>query len=64
MRTLIFQNSDKKIVKISALKVVIAFFWLPRDLESNMINKEAYRKPQKASRKPPEGYKKFQGRIP
>ena len=37
-------------------------FGLPGDLVSNNINKEAYRKPQKASRKPPGRYKKFQGR--
>jgi hypothetical protein len=35
---------------------------LPGDLVRNIINKEAYRKPQKASRKPPGRYKKFQGR--
>ena len=34
-------------------------FGLPGDLVSNIINKEAYRKPQKASRKPPGSYKKF-----
>jgi hypothetical protein len=34
------------------------------DLVSNIRNKEAYRKPQKASRKPPGRYKKFQGRNP
>jgi hypothetical protein len=39
-------------------------FELPGDLVSNIINKEAYRKPQKASRKPPGRYKKFQGRNP
>ena len=39
-------------------------FWLPGDLVCNIINKEAYRKPQKASRKPPGSYKKFQGRNP
>ena len=37
-------------------------FGLPGDLVCNIINKEACRKPQKASRKPPERYKKFQGR--
>ena len=37
-------------------------FGLPGDLVCNIINKEAYRKPQKASRKPPGSYKKFQGR--
>ena len=39
-------------------------FGLPGDLVFNIINKEAYRKPQKASRKPPGRYKKFQGRNP
>ena len=39
-------------------------FGLLGDLVSNIINKEAYRKPQKASRKPPGSYKKFQGRNP
>jgi hypothetical protein len=28
------------------------------------MNKEAYKKPKKASRKPPGSYKKFQGRNP
>jgi hypothetical protein len=37
---------------------------LPSDLVCNISNKEAYRKPQKASRKPPGRYKKFQGRNP
>ena len=37
-------------------------FGLPGDLVCNVINKEACRKPQKASRKPPGRYKKFQGR--
>ena len=39
-------------------------FGLPGDLVCNIINKEAYRKPQKASMKPPGSYKKFQGRNP
>ena len=37
---------------------------IPGDLVCNIINKEACRKPQKASRKPPRSYKKFQGRNP
>ena len=37
-------------------------FGLPGDLVCNIINKEAYKKPQKASKKPPGRYKKFQGR--
>jgi hypothetical protein len=36
----------------------------PQALISSIINKEAYRKPQKASRKPPGRYKTFQGRNP
>ena len=39
-------------------------FELPGDLVCNIINKEAYRKSQKASRKPTGRYKKFQGRNP
>ena len=38
-------------------------FELAWDLVSNILNKEAYRNPQKASRKPAGRYKKFQGRI-
>ena len=39
-------------------------FQLPGDIVSNIMIKEAYRKPQKASRKPPGRYIKFQGRNP
>ena len=39
-------------------------FGLLRDLVSNIMNKEAYRKPQKASRKPTGRYIKFQSRYP
>ena len=35
-------------------------FGLPWDLISNIINKEAYKKPQKTFRKPQGSYKKFQ----
>ena len=48
----------------------VASWWLhgssllPGDLVCNIINKEAYRKPKKASRKLPGSYKKFQGRNP
>ena len=59
MKTLIFQNSNENIVRISALKVFVAswglpgsFLGLPGDLVSNIINKEAYRKPHEASKKP------------
>ena len=56
---------------ISALNFFCSFlgaswklFGLPGDIVSNIINKEAYRKPPKASRKPQGSYKKFQGRNP
>ena len=65
------QNSNKNIVRISALKYFVAswgflgsFLGLPGDLVSNIINKEAYRTPQKDSRKPKRSYKNFQGRNP
>jgi hypothetical protein len=41
-----------------------ASWGLPGAFVSNIINKEAYRKPLKNSRKPPGGFKKFQGRNP
>jgi hypothetical protein len=37
------------------------FLLLPGDLLCDITNKKAYRKPQKASRKPPGRYKKFSG---
>ena len=37
---------------------------LPGDLVINIMNKEAYRKSKKASRKPQGSYKTFQGRNP
>jgi hypothetical protein len=65
------QNSNENIVRISSLKIFVPswglpgrFFGLPRDLVSNIMNKEAYRKPQKSSRKPQGRYIKFQGRSP
>ena len=65
------QNSNKNIVRNSALKFFVAswglpgsFFGLPEDLVSNIINKEACRKPQKASRKPKGSFKNIQGRNP
>ena len=64
MKTSILQNSNENIVKISALTFFVASWGLPGDLVSNIINKEAYRKPQKASRKPQWSYKNFQGRNP
>ena len=62
------KNSNENIVKISALKFFASwglpggFFGLPGDLASNIINKEAYRKSQKAPRRPQGSYKEFQGR--
>ena len=65
------QNSNKNIVRISVLKFYVAswglpgiFYGLPGDLVIDIIIKEAYKKPQKAFRKPPGSYKKFQGRNP
>ena len=64
MKTSIFQNSNENIVRISALNFFVASWRLPEsflglsgDLVSNIINKEA-------CRKPPGRYKKFQGRNP
>ena len=71
MITPIFQNSNENIVGISALQFFEAswgllgrFLGLPGDLVSNIINKEAYRKLQKYSRKPKGSHKNFQGRNP
>ena len=71
MKTSIFQNSNKNIERISALNFFVAslgltgsFLGFPEDLLSNIINKEAYRKPQKDSRKPQGSHKNFQGRNP
>ena len=65
------QNSNKNIVRISALKFFAAswelsgsLLGLPWDLVSNIFDKKAYRKPQKAFRKPQGSYKKVQGRNP
>ena len=65
------QNSNENIVRISALKFFVAswglpgcFFGLPGDLVSNIINHEAYRKSQKASRKAPGSNKKNKGKNP
>ena len=73
MKTSIFQNSNKNIVRISALNFFCSFmgaswgaswrlFGLPEDLVSNIINKEANKKPKKASMKPQGNYKNLQGR--
>ena len=65
------QSSNENTVRVSALIFFVAslglpesFLGLPRDLVSNIINKEAYRKPENASRKPQGSYKNFQGRNP
>ena len=39
-------------------------FGLSWDLINNIIDREAYRKPKKASRKPKGSYKKLKGRNP
>jgi hypothetical protein len=71
MKTSIFRNSNENIVRISALKFFVASWALPGsflglsgDLVINIINKKAYRKPQRASRKPQGSYKNFLGRNP
>ena len=51
------QNSNKSIVRISALKFFVASQRLLGDLVSNIINKEDYRKPQKLPRSPKEAKK-------
>ena len=56
------QNSNENIVRISGLEFFEASWGLPGDLVSNIINKEVYRKPQKASWKLQGSFKKFQGR--
>ena len=64
------QKYQRNYFWISALSFFCSFlgaswklFGLPGDLVCTIINKEACRKPQKASRrKPPGRYKKFQGR--
>ena len=57
---------QRKYFWISALKVFVAswglpgsFFGLPGDLVSNIINKEAYRKPKKLPGSPQEATKFF-----
>ena len=69
MKTSIFQNSNKNIVRISALKLFLfswrfpdfpggfleAFWGLSEDLVRNIINKEANKKPKGS-------YINFQGR--
>ena len=42
------QNSNKNIVKISALKFFVASWGLPGDFVSNIMDKEAYKKPTKS----------------
>ena len=64
------QNSNENIVRIPALNFFVAswglpgrFLGLPGDLVSNIINKEACRKPQKDSRKPQKPIKTFTAEI-
>ena len=61
MKTSIFKNSNKNIVRISALKYFVASWGLPGrllgvsgDLVCNIINKEANRKPTRSPKKLPE----------
>jgi hypothetical protein len=65
------QNSNENVVRIFALKFFVtscglpgSFLGLPGDLVSNIIKKEAYKNPQKASKRPQESHKNFQGRNP
>ena len=62
MRSSICQNSNKNIVRISVLKVFIASLGLPVGFFIYDITHLVPRKPQKASKKLPESYTKFQGR--
>ena len=62
MRTSIFQNSNEKIVRISSLTVFIASLGLPVGFLIYNITYLVPHKAQKASRKLPGSYKKFQGR--
>ena len=60
------QNSNENIVRISALifsSLPGNFFGLPGDLVSSIINKQAYRKPQKLQGSPQEGTKNFRAEI-
>ena len=64
-----FQNTNDFFFWISVLNFFVtslglpgSFLRLPRDLLSNIITKESYRKPRKASRNPQGSYKNFQGR--
>ena len=61
---------QKKYFWISALKLFVAswrlpgsFLGIPGDLVSNIIDKEAYRKPRKAFKNPREALKTFNGEI-
>ena len=68
------QNNNENIARITALEFFVAswelpgsllgLLGLPGDLVSKIIDKEAYRKPKKASRRPQGSYKNFQGRSP
>jgi hypothetical protein len=70
MKTSIFKNSNKNIVRISALKYFVASWGLPGrllgvsgDLVCNIINKEANRKPTRSPKKLPGSYKTFRAEI-
>ena len=76
MKTSIFKNSNKNTVSISEIFCsfledfwgisggFLEAFWGFLGTVSNIINKEVYRKPQKASKKPQGSYTNFQGRNP
>ena len=70
MRTSIFQNSNKNIVRISVLKFFIASLGLPGSFFELPVGFLIYdyllspKEAQKAYKKPPGSYKKFQGRNP
>ena len=70
MKTSIFQNSNRNIVRISDLKFFVAswgfpesFFGLPRDLVSNITNKESYKTPKKLPGNPKKAIKIFRAEI-
>ena len=63
MKTLIFQNSNENIARISALNFFVASLGLPEDLESNIINKKPTGSPKKLPGSPKEGIKYFRAKI-
>ena len=59
------QNSNKNIVRISALNFFVASWGLPGDLESNIINKELQEATKSFQEAPCQGsFKNFQCRNP